>query len=250
MKFLRLLIPVFCLMILTNHRGSAQVSDSTASSELLIRPTFLFGIHLGPAFSGFTHNEEIFTQKRTGASIGIFAEFIPIPFLGISLETNYLMSGASSVSPYLIYPESVISPSGGSITKISSDITFHSIQVPVLINIRPKVEGNVTPKLSVGYMFEYLFYATSKDQLLIAGSSKIPLSYQSVEDVTSSFQKWNHGPVFGTGIDFKGTRLKYSLEVRYQLGLRDINGLAGLNVFNHQPDFSMNTFTVLFTIAL
>ena len=240
MKSLNFIVLFILSLVICNFEGLSQEG---------VNP-FSYGLHIGPTFSGFTHYREVFTQKKSGVSLGIFAEYSLTPLIGVSLETNYLMQGATNVSPYLIYPESSISYANGSITKVSSDITLHSFQVPVMINIRPIIEGNIIPKISLGYTFDYIIKAWSKDMIFLSGPTYVPLSDRSFEDVTSSFEKWNCGPVFCTAIEFKTSKLNYSIEARYQLGLRDINGLAGLNMLNHQFDFSVNTFTIYFVISM
>jgi hypothetical protein len=108
----------------------------------------------------------------------------------------------------------------------------------------PKISGNVVPKLILGYSFDFLLNAVSRDMYMISSSSDIPLESRGTENVTSSFQQWNMGPVAGIGVDFNGDKLTYTFEARYKVGLKDINSLGGLNSINSQYDFSVNTLSV------
>jgi len=233
------LVLVFLLIILSRINLSAQENAGR----------FSYGLHLGSSFSGFTHHQEVFSQLKSGLAAGLFAELKPVPFLGISVETDYLMEGAFHVSPYLIYPESSIIYSGGLIYKYSSDVTLHNIHIPILVNIRPITGGGVSPTISLGYSFDFFLNANSHDMIMSSGISTIPVTDRSFENVSSSFEKWNMGPVAGVGINFPGSKFNYSFDVRYKVGLLDINNLAGLNSLNGQYDFSVNTLIFFLTIS-
>lgn len=222
-----------------------QAQESGSSSGKPIS----FGIKAGGCFSGFTNHQDIFTGMRSGLGIGIFAEYKPISFAGISAEVNYVQEGAFHANPFLIYPSSTINYTS-SIYKTSSDIRLHTLQIPILINLRaPKISGDVVPKLIIGYSFDFILNATSKDMYMVSGTSEVPISSRSSENVTSSFESWNMGPVCGLGFDFAGDKLTYMLEARYKIGLKDINKLGSLNSLNSQYDFSVNTFTVTLGIG-
>lgn len=203
-----------------------------------------FGIKIGGVFSGFTNHQEVFTSMRGGLAFGAFAEYKVSPLLGVSAEVNYVQEGAFHANPFLIYPASTVNYTEN-IYMTSSDIRLHTLQIPVLLNIRaPKMSGNVLPKLIVGYSFDFLMNATSKDMYMVTNGADYPLSSRGKEDVTSSFQSFNMGPIVGFGIDFTGDKFTYMLEARYKVGINNINKLGGLNTINSQYDFSVNTFTV------
>lgn len=237
-------ISTFLLLLLTSG-VFLQAQDNSVSAG----KQFSFGIKVGGVFSGFTNHQDVFTGMRGGMTIGAFAEFKPISFLGVSIEANYVQEGAFHANPYLIYPAASINYTT-SIYKTSSDIRLHTLQIPLLVNIRaPKISGAVSPKLILGYSFDFILNATSNDMYMISGNPDIPLSSRGTENVSSSFQKWNMGPVLGVGFDFASDKLTYMLEARYKIGVRDINNMGGLNSLNSQYDFSVNTFTVTFGIG-
>ncbi len=237
-------ISTFLLLLLTSG-VFLQAQDNSGSAG----KQFSFGIKAGGVFSGFTNHQDVFTGMRGGMTIGAFAEFKPISFLGVSIEANYVQEGAFHANPYLIYPAASVNYTT-SIYKTSSDIRLHTLQIPLLVNIRaPKISGAVSPKLILGYSFDFILNATSNDMYMISGNPDIPLSSRGTENVSSSFQKWNMGPVLGVGFDFASDKLTYMLEARYKIGVRDINNMGGLNSLNSQYDFSVNTFTVTFGIG-
>jgi len=184
---------------------------------------------------------------KTGLAAGLFAEFKPITFLGVSLEANYLMEGAFHVSPYLIYPYSSVNYTSG-IYKYASDVTLHNIDIPLLINLRPISEG-VSPTISLGYAFDIFLTANSRDMIMANGAVAMPVNDRSIENVSSSFEKWNTGPVAGVGINFPGVKYNYSFDVRYKVGVRNINNPAGPDNLNGQFNFSVNTLVFYLTIS-
>jgi hypothetical protein len=230
---------VFLFLVFFPFNLTAQETESP----------FSYGLHLGPSFSGFTNHMEIFSQKKTGLSTGLFCEYKLKPYVSLSVEANYLMEGAFHVSPYLIYPQSNIYYPGGLVYKSSSDVTLHNVDLPVLFKFRPVTLSGASPFITVGYTFNFLITAVSRDMIMTSGINQIPVSDRSFETVTGSFQDWNHGPVAGIGLEFPGTKFKYAIEARYKVGLMDINDLAGLNAINGQYDFSVNTITFCISIS-
>lgn len=232
-------------MLLLASGVSTQAQGNNGSSGKPLS----FGIKAGGVFSGFTNHGDVFTSSRTGLTLGAFSEFRVTDYIGVSAEANYVQEGAFHVNPYLVYPAATVNYTT-SIYKTSSDIRLHTLQVPLLVSIRaPKINGAVTPKLIVGCSFDFILKATSNDMFMISGNPDIPLSNRGTENVTSSFEKLNIGPVFGVGFDFASDNLTYMLEARYKIGMRDINGLGGLNSLNSQYDFSVNTLTVTFGVG-
>jgi hypothetical protein len=233
------LILVFLLIILSRINLTAQENASQ----------FSYGLHLGSSFSGFTNNLEVFSQLKTGFSGGLFAEFKPAPLLGFSLGLDYLMEGAFHVDPLLIYTPSSVNYPGGLVYKYASDITLHNLHVPLLINIRP-VSTGVSPTISLGYFFDYILMANSRDMIMANGTtSNIPVSERSNQNVSNSFEKWNMGPVAGVGITFPGNKYKVSFDLRYKVGLKNINNQQGLNIQNGLYNFSVNTFMFYLSIS-
>jgi hypothetical protein len=212
-----------------------------------------FGAKLGIASSGFTQNQGVFTLTKLGFAGGVSCEYKPIKLVGISLELNYVQQGAFHIGPTYIYPPSDITIYN--VTKYESDVTLHTINLPLLVNFSPITEGNIFPKISLGFALDYIFYASSSNLLYLYNPSSnfyVTLPEQSVDNVTSSFKSFNYGPVAGLGLDFKTNLLTYSIGVRYSMGLRDINNLASLNNVtsnSYRFPFSYNSLNVLIGVS-
>jgi hypothetical protein len=210
-----------------------------------------FGVRIGTNSSGFTNNYEVFTEKKLGLQVGGFVEFQPIKMVGFSLEANYSQQGAYHISPSYIYAAPVLNSL--TISRDFSDVTLHTINVPILFNFRPITEGNITPVISVGFAFDFILDATAVNWLyLYDNDAKIyqTLPERSKDDVTGSFKSFNYGPVVGLGLDFVEKQIKYTIGMRYSLGLNNIDNLPLNNVTSGAwYHFSSNTLSVLFGIG-
>jgi hypothetical protein len=238
-------IASFFILLFLSSGFYLKAQESESSSGMPIS----FGAKVGGAFSGFTNHEEVFTSMRGGFTLGAFAEYKVNSIVGVAAELNYVQEGAFHVNPMLIYPASTVNYTE-SIYKTSSDIRLHTLQIPVLVNIRaPYISGNAVPKLILGYSFDFIMKAKSKDMYMISDPTGLPLEQRSNETVSSSFKDFNMGPVLGLGVDFKGDKFTYIFEARYKIGIKDINNLGSLNIYNSQYDFSVNTLTVTLGIG-
>jgi hypothetical protein len=213
-----------------------------------------FGVKVGLSNSKFTgYQQNDWTgQNRWGFTLGGFAEYRPMDLVGVEIGLAYVQEGSAKADPSLIYSYEGWHFSDNSWID-ASDITLHTLQVPVLINIRPPVSGDVTPRVILGYSFDFILNATAKNEITIAtpteSDNNLPLTSRNKDNVSSSFKALNMGPVFGLGLDFKSDKFTYMIDARYKIGIKDVNNLASLNYINGVRDFSINTFVVTFGIA-
>jgi hypothetical protein len=236
---------IILLLIIGILNGAAQIPEESSEGP----GAFDYGLHFGPAFSGLTHYREIFSGYRTGLTAGLYCEYHLFPLAGLSLEANYSTIGGSGINPGLIYPETFLAYRSSSILRSSSDLTLRTLEIPLMVNIRP-VRGNLTPVVSIGYSLDYFLRAVSNDMVTTNGSYIIPLSYRNQQDVTSNFKRINQSIVFGAGLEFPVSKFSCSIQARYKAGLMNISGLSGLKYINHQYDFSVNTFALIFTVKM
>lgn len=220
--------------------------------------TFTAGGQVGITSSTLTNDIHNYygSERKLGFAIGGYARYQALPFLGASAEVLYAQEGAANISPYLIYYEASLS-SLNDIRKINSNVTLHNLEVPILVNIFvPGFDNDVEPRVFVGSSFDFILKAVAKD--LVADQSgyydepDIVLSERSKDDVTSSFEYFNIGLVLGTGFSFYGGDVGMSIDIRYKIGLRDINNLGTLNYDNsyYPPEFSNNCLMVMMGVGL
>lgn len=226
----------------------ATIISVLSQDQGLARP-ISFGIKLGTSSSGFSRDQQVFSDKKLGLACGVFAEYKFMGFLGFEVGANYVQEGAAHVSPKLVYPVSLLNQNTLT-TKQSSDITLHTLQVPLILNIRPNVMSEkLSPRISIGYSFDFILNAISKDNVEVASSPyNILLSDRQKENVSPSFSNFNMGPVLGLGMDFKSDKHTFLIDVRYKIGISEINNMGGLTTINGERPFSVNTLTVTFGI--
>lgn len=229
---------VLCFFVPATVTVLAQESESASK-------TIQFGIKGGYSSSGFTNHYEIFTEKKAGFTIGAFAEFRPTSLIGIETGINYLREGAFHVSPRNVYPATYLN-SLGSIGINSTDITFHTIQIPLLINFRPTT-GSVQPRITAGWSFDYTPKVSAQDNIY---TSAIFIEDRNKQDVSKNFKDFNTGPIIGLGLDFDAPKYKYLIDVRHKVGLRNMSNLGSLQTTNQTSPFSVSTWTVTVGLAL
>jgi hypothetical protein len=222
----------------------------TVLSQDLAKP-ISYGIKLGVSSSGFSRHCQTFSDKRLGCAGGVFAEYKLMGFLGVEVGANYVQEGASQVSPKLVYPVSVLNANTLTI-KESSDITLHTLQIPLILNFRPSIMGEtLSPRISLGYSFDFILNAQSKDNIIVASTPyNILVDDRNKSDVTSRFSTFNMGPILGLGLDFKSDKHTYQIDVRYKLGMNEVSNMGGLTTTNGERPFSVNTLTITVGIIL
>jgi hypothetical protein len=212
-----------------------------------------FGVRAGFNSSGFTHYGEVFSLCKSGLMIGAFGEFNTGFMVSGSVEINYIQQGAFHIEPGYVYPADEITIYN--VTKSLSDIKLHTLNIPLIASFRPLSDGSIFPKFSLGFSFDFIMSARSKNMLYFTNTNtgiKATIPDRSNDVVTSSFKTFNCGPLAAFGLDFKSNPLTYSIEVRYFIGLRDINNLATMNNVSSNGtkyDFSYNSLSVTFGVG-
>jgi hypothetical protein len=238
-----------------------QITTISSSLSQGVDKPLSFGVRAGLSNSLFTNYQQRAGYNKWGFAGGAFAEYKLMDLVGVEINLNYVQEGADKATPNLIYTREFLNSYsetsyGGMVAYIqSSDITLHTLQVPILFNIRPPVKGDVTPRLILGYSFDFILNATTKDEIMFystdnpySGYTYYPITKRNKANVTSSFKTLNMGPVVGLGLDFKSDKFTYLIDARYKIGVNNINNLGELKI-NGNRSFSANTFTVTLGIA-
>jgi hypothetical protein len=235
-NLIRFVVVASCFLFATTFTVLAQEDVSKPIS---------FGLKLGVSSSGFSHYQQTFSNKKLGIAAGVFAEYRLMGYLGVEVDANYVQEGASQISPKLVYPVAVLN-ANTLVTKESSNITLHTLQVPIILNIRPSVMAeNFSPRICLGYSFDFILNAQSKDTKVVTSSPyNIMVSDRDQKNVTPVFSGFNMGPILGLGLDLKSDKHTYQIDVRYKIGMNDMSNLGGLNTINGERQFSINTLTI------
>lgn len=222
--------------------------------------SLMFGGKLGITSSTLTNygSNILYSENKVGFAAGGFVSYQASTFFGASVELLYAQEGASNIPPSFIYYHSSLGLNN--MYRLNSNVTLHNIELPIFLNFYvPGFDNDVEPRFFLGGSFDLITKAVSKD--LVEDNRydeySIILSKRSVEDVTSSFEYMNFGLVLGAGLNFYGGDINMTLDVRYKIGLRNINNLGTLNYgeyayyedYNY-TDFSNNCLMVMVGIAL
>ena len=155
-----------------------------------------FGIKAGVSMSKL---------KETSAS-----STLTKPIFGVFVTLNLNKS-------FAVQPELYYSTFGGRYNYADGlryDDCLAYIHLPVLAKARLMQKGKVVPIVFAGPAIDFLLSAKSKEY--IGGV------YQGEEDFKGVLKSTNLGLVFGVGAEMMLAKLKVSLDVRYDLGLANI----------------------------
>jgi hypothetical protein len=208
--------------------------DSGSGGGFLSR--FDFGAKLGMNSSRLLVESDHFTAPKLGFQGGLFAEFRIIDILSVSFEPMYLQQGANDINPQCFY--SIFSPLLNGLDQM--DVRLTSLSLPLLVNVVIPSEG-LQPKFFVGASYDLYNRAYTYN--------KHTLSYNSVEksnvtqdDITDRVKQFGISGVIGGGIVKKVDPLVLSVDLRYMIGLMNIN-----NVANYPP---LNNSTFALTLGI
>jgi len=243
-KFRCVALGVFLLMT----SGLCFAGSGFSSNYTMLPPDNGDGIHFGfKAGLNASNFSQNYQRNKVGVTGGLAANIGINPFLGIEADLFYTLEGANQVDPSFIYYST--STTINNMRKINSNLTFHTVELPVLVCLKIPGISNMAPKVMIGGAFDY-YAKVNTANLIYDEVNDLVLASRTTDDVTSSFSHFNYGAVVATGIDFYGSKVGCSIEVRYKFGLQTINSLGNYNVGNqYREDFSMNSLQILFGIS-
>jgi hypothetical protein len=185
------IMAIFCVIVFS--------SQSNAQDKPLT-----FGAKVGISSSVFTRDFQAVSERLTGFSGGGFITYRITDFFAVGAELLYIQQGASGVILYDTLPST------------STTLTFHTIDLPVLLFFNvPDING-VSPKLFIGHSFGYNINVTGRNRTQIDND---PIMYvRGVHDMTNRYERLDFGAIAGVGVDFKTGKMVFSIDGRYRLG--------------------------------
>lgn len=225
-----------CALVLLTW-ANVQAQDLQGSKPLS------FGIRAGYLSSVLTVDYQPNTNTRIAPTIGGFAQYSVLPWVAASLEVGYTQYGGNNISPLLIY-----SPDSPILTHLEkTDLSFHTIEIPLTFKVGlPDMRGAVKPFLSVGVAAAFFLQANATNYFLEDNGIGLPFYNNANNIVTSRIKGSDFSCISGTGIDFQGEKLNFSIEIYYRIGLTNLN----VNSKTYAPDFRANAFGVKIGIGL
>lgn len=185
------------------------------------------------AKTGVNFNQ--FSQPGTsvGANVGAYASYDLLPFLTVKLEPQYSQEGGARPNYFRSYSD--ISDNISGISFINPQVTFHNLQIPLLLELTlPEFRSeSVMPKLILGGSYSAMMLANethTKRYLFVdnlpalapGGTNAMDVSYER-ENVTDNYLRNQWSLIAGFGLQFKAAKRDFSFDVRYRQGMNDLN---------------------------
>jgi len=197
---------------------------------------FDFGVKMGMNSSRLLVESDHFTAPKTGFQVGVFAEFRIIDLLSVSFEPMYMLQGANDINPQSFYSES--SPLLIGLKRM--DVRLKSISLPLLVNAVIPSEG-FQPKFYAGASFDLYNRAYTFNKHILSYNS-VEKSSVTQDDIKDRVKQYGISGVVGAGIVKKMDPLVLSVDLRYMIGIMNIN-----NVVNYPP---LNNSTFALTLGI
>lgn len=172
-----------------------------------------YGVKLGIVNSTMAKNCQSTSNNRVGFTGGCFASYDLKKSFLVEADLLYLQQGITNSLPLTAkdYPT-------------STNICFHTIEVPVLFIYNPRDVDGISPRVFFGHSFGYILSSIATNRLQF---DTAPTKYfYTKEDVTSKFNNLDFGAVLGIGVSFKAGSHNLILDARYKFGYTNINTSA------------------------
>jgi len=222
-----LLFLLFSLIPALNSQLYAQEKNVTPTNK----EGMSIGVRFGYSSSAFhNHYYERISEEKIGYSAGIFLNYGITGFLSVSAEALYVRQGARDFDPDYIFIEN--NTVNNKI--INSNITFHTIEFPVFINYPIFLSETIIPKVYVGGAYNLNLYSESHNYLF---ESETGIISEDFQDVTPRFVYHDFAAIAGSGVNVISGNFVLSVDVRYRMGLMNINNTESLmfdnTLYNH-----------------
>jgi hypothetical protein len=200
-----IIMAIFCVIIFS--------SQSNAQDKPLN-----FGVKVGISSSVFTRDFQAVSERLTGFSGGGFVTYKITNFFSVGAELLYIQQGASNIMLIDTLPNT------------STNLTFHTIDLPVLLFFHVPDMNGISPKFFIGHAFGYNVKVYGRNRTQINND---PVMYvRGTHDLTNRYERLDFGGIAGVGVDFKTSKMLFSVDARYRLGY--------LNMFS--DDFNQTSF--------
>jgi len=191
-----IVIAIFCSIYFSTHSNAQD-------------KTLTFGGRAGISSSVFTKDYQAVSERLTGIMFGGFGTYRITNFFSVGVELLYIQQGASN----LLFIDTIIPGT-------TTNLTFHTIDIPVLLIFNIPEMDKVNPKIFIGHSFGYNFRVNAASRMLLNDN---PVIYaNNYSDKTNRYERLDFGIVAGIGTDFKANNMIFTIDGRYRLGYTNI----------------------------
>lgn len=181
------------------------------------------GINLAKHTEELQHTD---FKYRTGFIGGGFISYGLTELVSFQSEILYSMKGNTRVIPEQILGQVTIPES-----KVFTKLNY--IEIPLLLIIAFDLNSNFRPKILFGPVISFLLTAKSEAESYSGGGG--------IEvDQKDLWKSSDYGIIFGVGGDYNIGNNKIVLDIRYNLGLADLNnGVGGGKITSNTISFML-----------
>lgn len=226
------------------------------------------GGKVGYTHGNFAQDASPVFQGKAGWAVGGFfhmdmEDLVGLDFLSVNADLMYMRQGASDVTQNLVYPPQLTNfyATEGEYGISTVDVSLHTFELPISVNVvAPGFDEDVKPYATVGYSLglitgayahtDYIFVQEINDNSAPGGTAQYSIAIEGKDNIRSNYKYWNNSFVIGGGIQLKGGDLPMFMDVKYFMGMNDIDniGFANYNTLDGDTDYSKNT--LLLTVGM
>jgi len=161
---------------------------------------------------------------RGGYNAGIFAEYTfgNLP-LSVALEGYYMEYGANNIDPGLIYYED--SPLLD-MPMETSHFRFRSFEVPLLVKYHLPFLESISPGIYLGSSFNIIRQADNLNEF--------EDNQLSAAEIDQRIMNYDISGIAGLSTEIDIAPFALTFDVRYRMGIRDLNNVSGYPEFTAQ----------------
>lgn len=203
----------------------APRTQAPARDTLLgLRAGISFGVRTGTAVAKLVSDQEGTSQGRIAPMGGIYTEARFGRFMTLVLDVLYTEYGGNGVNPASMYGRDSIS--GNKVERMN--LQTQAIEVPLQLKLRPSLSTPIVPYVALGGSTTWFLGTVSDNYLRRSDSSLVEIGVNMDQVVHKS----DYAGLGAVGIEIRGTKLRWSVEVFSRFGLTDFNrpqvaGMAG-----------------------
>ena len=180
------------------------------------------GVKAGVSLASYKWTDSSASESLTRPVFGVFFAFNLNKTFAIQPEVYYLTHGGTGSYDF----------EG---TTYKWDDTYNYIHVPVLAKVRLMPNGKLTPIIFAGPAVGFLLSARSK--YYVDGVLEDDM------DIKEDLKSTNFSVVFGGGVEYKLDKLMLVLDIRYDLGLANIDSW-------NDPTDTLKTRALMFMVGV
>jgi hypothetical protein len=210
---------------------------------------FSFGAKVGLGRSGLAVEYlQPLGQARTTFSVGGFARYQVLTWLGVNADLMYAQAGGADVNPRLFYFKD--NPMLGipelNKTLERTDFLMHRIELPITALITPpNFEGAIKPVLILGPSFGFTVKSTAINRYRwdfeAAPNDLITVTQDDMKD---RIQALDVAGVCGLGVDIEAEPVSYSIGVTYRMSFTNTNNY----MYSLYSNYTFNTAQVFIAV--